>query len=650
MRQPGDILVSRRRTPGALLAAAGRTAPGSGRESAPSFTLIEVMIAVGAVALIGVALASVFSQTSRTITVGKRVSALNAYAGMLEQQMRLDFSRVSRDGYLVIHNQLADSNRVADFQYNGPAGVNTAGVQDVVALHADDLAPRPRRIDEVVIFVEGDAASARDPLSPSNLARGNASRVYYGHGKRRIADQTAQGTLYLRPELDDDNDEAEANLGVAPPAIPITVTNPNRYASDWVLLRFATVLAPPRSTTMTYQNVGPPTSALADRDEQVGFQPAASNLFRALNIMFPNPGQVPAPQFPFGDAIRGDVRPQFTSGLVDLATTTLSEIRSIVTTADTWPGSVPTGGSGSAAGLNFFDPMANMQPDGGGNAGPDGKFRIHGTGPGQDPQLIWRTQAWMIEGLPAWSHANDPNQRTRVRCEPEPPAYLAPTDPGHPLYSTLPDHLRYARRADQLMLSSSNFLPRCTEFIVEWTFGASYPSDTTDPNYRAGREGEVIWHGMARREDGVPIQPAATQAGLEDNPQIVAQPYNPGTADVQLHRAKFRRIDGTLASYPNVAAEVQLATELIHGQGVPLPYVPPAGTPIVSYFGYVDPTFNPDRGGAVGYGDPSDSATTTIPWAWPRLVRVTIGLADPTDPTIEQRFQFVFELPPNQEP
>jgi hypothetical protein len=87
---------------------------------------------------------------------------------------------------------------------------------------------------------------------------------------------------------------------------------------------------------------------------------------------------------------------------------------------------------------------------------------------------------------------------------------------------------------------------------------------------------------------------------------------------------------------------------------------PPPGEPVMSYFGFSDPTFIPDKNadGELSWVPPTtatpptpiDSATPTIPWAWPKLVRVTIGLADPTDLSIEQRFQFVFELPPSPEP
>ena len=66
---------------------------------------------------------------------------------------------------------------------------------------------------------------------------------------------------------------------------------------------------------------------------------------------------------------------------------------------------------------------------------------------------------------------------------------------------------------------------------------------------------------------------------------------------------------------------------------------------LTSYFGWIDPTYRP--AGAV----PVDSLTTGIvPWAWPKLVRVTVTLVDPIDPTIETSFQYIFDVPERQGP
>jgi len=35
----------------------------------------------------------------------------------------------------------------------------------------------------------------------------------------------------------------------------------------------------------------------------------------------------------------------------------------------------------------------------------------------------------------------------------------------------------------------------------------------------------------------------------------------------------------------------------------------------------------------------------TLPWKWPKLLRVTVTIADPIDPSFERTFQFIYDLP-----
>lgn len=121
------------------------TPPGCGRRNRRGFTLVEVLVAVGAVALVAVGMAAIFDSVGKTVTGGRRVSALTAYATILEQQMRRDFDAMTRDGFLVIRQQYT----------------NDGTRQLRVPAHADDLAPRVRRIDEVVFFAQGDYSTAR---------------------------------------------------------------------------------------------------------------------------------------------------------------------------------------------------------------------------------------------------------------------------------------------------------------------------------------------------------------------------------------------------------------------------------------------------------------------------------------------------------
>jgi type II secretory pathway pseudopilin PulG len=472
------------------------------RSGRAGFTLIEMLVAVGAVALVGVAIAAVFDAVGKTVTTGKRVAALNTYANLIKQQMERDFASMTRQGFLVIRNEMA-----GDFDpYAGDAPPPIPLYADQPA---DDPTIRPRRTDEIMFFSEADFTTAREVLDPRFIARSDAARIYYGHGKRRRSNSSPTAP-YLAPTLFDLNEEPNSWLGQQ------VAGNPNRYASDWMLLRHVTLLCPLQSTNRPAPNIaalGIPGTNTYDTDTQIALQPAASNLFRGLAVLFPvaNPSGG-RPQVPIRPG-----RPLFTPGLIDIATTSLSEVRGIVTTADTWPGGPPTGYSGNAADADFFDPTQNAGADGS-NEGLDGMYRrinlLDLSEPGTDGEVLARMQTWMIDALPGWSTAPDIDDRSRIRYEPEAPNYLGVT--GDPMLTPLQGA---AFRADQLMLSSSNFLPRCTEFIVEWSFGRAYPS-TTGANYWATHEGELIWHGMQRLADGEPI-------GYND-PDVelaVARPY-----------------------------------------------------------------------------------------------------------------------------
>lgn len=110
-----------------------------------AFTLVEMLVAVGAVALVSVGLAAVFQTVGRTVTTGKRISALTQQAAVLESQMRQDFKNMTRDGFLVIRHQFTMRGT-----NNGPTLTQTT------RFVGDPLPARPRRIDEILFFANGE--------------------------------------------------------------------------------------------------------------------------------------------------------------------------------------------------------------------------------------------------------------------------------------------------------------------------------------------------------------------------------------------------------------------------------------------------------------------------------------------------------------
>ena len=71
-----------------------------------AFTLIEVVVAVGVLAIVTLVIAAVFDSVGETVSAGTRISNLNRRAAQLERVMRQDFRRISRnEGFLVIRNE-----------------------------------------------------------------------------------------------------------------------------------------------------------------------------------------------------------------------------------------------------------------------------------------------------------------------------------------------------------------------------------------------------------------------------------------------------------------------------------------------------------------------------------------------------------------
>ncbi|GIK17938.1 MAG: hypothetical protein AMXMBFR77_07180 [Phycisphaerales bacterium] len=550
------------------------------------FTLIELLVAIGAIALIAVGIAAVFESVGRTVTGGRRVSLLNQAAAQIEQQLRQDFRAMSRDGFLVIRHGYVDVNA------NGTLDITT-GADDVM-LHPADLAPRPRRSDEIVFLARGQFTSVRDALHPERSPKGDHARIYIGHGARYDADgTTAEINAFVTPEVNHGASGGPADrwrLGAR--------DGPNEFAAEWILARHVTLLIQPTGAEQGPPNPDPFNLAPArwlDSDIQIAGQPAASSLFRHLAQFGSTDGPVPR--------IRNNsagLSPLFASGLVDVATTDPAEVRTIICDAAILPvNSSPAD----------FDPATGTVLDGSFQASPANGNPLLG-----DRKFV---HAWLRELFPAHSYAGSAGGH-RIRVEPSMPAYVDTVSLAAQ-QGWASDVLAY-RLADQRAVTAHGFVPRCTEFIVEFSFGETV-NDTNNP-----RHGELIWHGLERfvDADGNPGN-GPFNDGREHR---VAAPYptDPATGNPRPYATIYRKLDGTTGTYALAASTVYDTT------------LPAGGTyPVQRYahFGYFDPTWNP---GAA-------NEPPTLPWAWPKLIRITLSLADAQDPSVEQSYQFVFEVP-----
>ena len=578
-----------------------------------AFTLIEMMVGVGAVAIVAVGLAAIFRSVGDTVSGGRRVSVLNTYAALIESQLRRDFENMSRDGFLIIRNQWTD--------------LDGSGLMEVPT---DNLAIAPntprtpaRRIDELQFVISGDFRSARKPLLPGVEPASNTAVVYIGHGQ--IAPLPAVPTLGTTPDrlnykkavpaADDVVAVLTAPLGV--PSGAVGQDNPNEFPINWTLLRHQTLLVSPESekalpvdeTTIAFgfnASSAQGYEFLRNRPTQFFLQPAASSFFRSIADIWPNIGQFGTPdrtmRFEWGIYATENYYPARASGVVDLATGSLAEIRARVSGMGVWPGQVAL-----VAGQPT-PPLPGVTP----RAGVSQAQRL-------PLQPIDLAHAWLNDTMPtdsrnsaaASARGEQPvfavgSAGARIRYEQGPTDLLAALSNPGSAYETA------VRHADQLMLSSSNFVPNCVGFRVDWSFGL-----TTN-------NGEVVWHGLPSRESVV--------AGAAAD--ILPYPFSPvGRHDLDL-----------VISRPPTGAPVthRVTDRLIHGVTPPVTV-----SEMTSYFGWIDPTYVPS-------GTPTpvaDSPTGQIvPWAWPRMVRVTVTLADPLDPTDERSFQYIFAVPEAQGP
>ncbi len=374
-----------------------------------AFTLIEMLIVVGAIAIIGLGVARIFSATGDTVRIGRQLSTLNAGASTLERQIRGDIAQMTRDGVLVTKQEMQSG----------------------------------RRVDQLLFFAKGTFTSNRDPLHPQREVRAPAARIYYGHG--HVAEGVSNGATD-RIKLSDALDLGYFDGVNADPA-------------NWVLLRHVTAMALPRTSQQPVLADPQPANGwyrgndLLDTDTQVALLPAAASPFRVLNRQ--------APRRNGARALGGQTQaPAFSSGVVDLVTTDLDEIRAVVLDAQQ-----------PASATYPFDPSA----DDGGGGGTLNTIEGVSYQYGAPASTVQTMQAWMLELFPVRSYGSNPG---RMRC-----AFAAPDAFGVISNGLVDDPGELAEIvADQRMLSASNFVTRCTEFKVEWTFGRPVPgSGTVEP-------------------------------------------------------------------------------------------------------------------------------------------------------------------------
>ncbi len=294
------------------------------------FSVIELIVTIGAIALITVGVAQIFQTVGETVTGGRRVSGFTQAAATLESQMRLDVESLTRDGFMVIHHQ-----RTAGNISLAPGAANAV----------------QRRIDELMFYARGEFTTSRPMVSPGldlpdRIASANEARIYYGHGTRDDFDSEGRDAYLFPTPFDGDiNNPARTGPGSNGSHLG-DIGGPNEYASDWSLLRLATLLVEPKNqpTISVPDGMGGATLIdvpveYLDSEYQIAYQPAMGSIYKAFAHRGgndTNQADLPVVFYDFNtdgtaaDQIVIDKRPTSASGIIDIATTSISEIRSIM--------------------------------------------------------------------------------------------------------------------------------------------------------------------------------------------------------------------------------------------------------------------------------------------------------------------------------
>ncbi|MFO0829715.1 MAG: type II secretion system protein [Phycisphaerales bacterium] len=233
------------------------------------FTLTELLVAIGVLVVVIVATARIFGTVTKVTGAGEANVNLLQTAQAIENQIRDDIGRLSRDGFMVIES------------IDVPNNVNGAGAP---LLNPALVGSARLRSDRIAFFVEGtmsstqfagsqQISSAFDSTTQETkytlpLNQASAARIYYGHGVQVPAtfrDATLAGTDDY-PELangqplfpwtfDFNNDGPDLTMqkwDTGSVVKDVSATQPT--APNWLLLRQAIILADDGANGFTFYN------------------------------------------------------------------------------------------------------------------------------------------------------------------------------------------------------------------------------------------------------------------------------------------------------------------------------------------------------------------------------------------------------------
>lgn len=592
-----------------------------------AFTIVELLVAIGVLALVSIGLSVIFGSVGDAVTEGRRASELNEAAQRIESQFRADLDRLTRDGYIVIAQRYA---------------VDETGQATKVQLSPRDRNQRRRRADEFMFFARGDFISKRPPLVSGIQATSNEAAIWYGIGQKRVPDlrsPSRSSNLFFNPFPTDPNlntvqgSRERALLGVT--GLQGNDPNPNRYARDWSLLRQATLLVSPRITSSTPSEVYGVSREdeiragrrlLQDSERQFALQPTGRSIFNSLGwtdiSAYASPeGSVSGDglsrwwigdtaEFPsnLNSPAQRSLPAWRSSGVVDIVQGNIATIRRqmMALAANNTPPS-------------FYYPPASVNPLNPVPAAPNQSADLFNSD-WQDPAITPSqstaagfnitthantVRAWALDSMPSLWDTTTFQYLAGVRYEDTPTRLVFE---GDEFPDTDEGRLgRAIAEANQEMLGSQIFVPRVTEFIVEWSYG--YVDNGLQPNNENFKK--LRWYGLSRSTRDTNDDGNIDLADHINDPDV--QPYVART-QVQLPRDR---------QSPLVENDADV-TLIQSGNGQ-------VGPQVVVFGGF-----------------PSETANTLALVPWPKFIRITMSLADPKEQDEERTFQFVFSVPDGQ--
>lgn len=238
----------------------------SRRNGDAGFTLTELIVAVGAVALLTVGIGQLFTSVQRLVGGGAAVAETDQLARALATQLQLDFQALSAmkpdETFIAIRNRRMGDVESPFGTVNGRDRAiylrredKDADQRDLIDPYAQGSRAISVRLDDMVFlaFAGGDRAFASAQVGgpgQGGTPTSQIARIYYGHGLRPAIDQSfdpldppagARGNIPPRVWVADGDFGARAgtsnrfdptntfNGGLA--------TGRNEFAGDWLLLR-----------------------------------------------------------------------------------------------------------------------------------------------------------------------------------------------------------------------------------------------------------------------------------------------------------------------------------------------------------------------------------------------------------------------------